>query len=83
MGRVTPIGLAGDDIPLLARIIAVADAFHAMISKRPYREALPVALAVLELKAGAGRSGIPPSSPRCSRSWNRTGFGRTLRAARG
>ncbi len=35
-----PAGLAGEEIPMGARILAVADAFHAMTSKRPYREAL-------------------------------------------
>src|SRR6476469_6175125 len=34
-----PDGLAGEQIPLEARIVAVADAFHAMISDRPYRPA--------------------------------------------
>ncbi len=35
--------IAGNDIPLEARILAVADAFDAMISHRPYRAAMPVA----------------------------------------
>jgi HD-GYP domain-containing protein (c-di-GMP phosphodiesterase class II) len=34
-----PDGLAGDDIPLAARLIAVADAFDAMTCERPYRQA--------------------------------------------
>jgi putative nucleotidyltransferase with HDIG domain len=46
--------IAGSDIPLGARIIAVADAFDAMISDRPYRSALPVAEAVDEIKRCAG-----------------------------
>jgi HD-GYP domain-containing protein (c-di-GMP phosphodiesterase class II)/CHASE2 domain-containing sensor protein len=49
-----PDGLAGKDIPLLARIIAAADAFDAMTSDRPYRRALPMARARKELIAGAG-----------------------------
>jgi HD-GYP domain-containing protein (c-di-GMP phosphodiesterase class II) len=40
-GQGYPDRLAGDDIPLMARILAVADAFDAMHSARPYREALP------------------------------------------
>lgn len=44
-----PDGLAGDDIPLLARIIAVADAYNAMTSDRPYRDALPSRVARLRL----------------------------------
>jgi HD-GYP domain-containing protein (c-di-GMP phosphodiesterase class II) len=34
--------------------VSVADSFHAMISKRPYRDALPVAAALEELRRGAG-----------------------------
>jgi len=49
-----PDGLAGDAIPPAARIVAVADAFHAMISNRPYRGAMSVQGAIDELKAGAG-----------------------------
>ncbi len=44
-----PDGLSGDEIPLLARIIAVADAYDAMTSDRPYREALPSRVARLRL----------------------------------
>jgi putative nucleotidyltransferase with HDIG domain len=40
-GRGYPDGLIGADIPLLSRIIAVADAFDAMTSDRPYRDAMP------------------------------------------
>lgn len=41
-GRGYPLGLKGDKISQFARIIAVADVFDAMTSKRPYREAMPV-----------------------------------------
>jgi putative nucleotidyltransferase with HDIG domain len=44
-----PDGLRGDDIPLLSRIIAVADAYDAMISDRPYRDAMPSRVARLRL----------------------------------
>jgi putative two-component system response regulator len=46
--------IAGNDIPLEARILAVADAFDAMISDRPYRAAMSVAQAVQEIKHCAG-----------------------------
>jgi putative two-component system response regulator len=46
--------IAGNDIPLEARILAVADAFDAMISDRPYRAAMPIAKAVEEIKHCAG-----------------------------
>jgi HD-GYP domain-containing protein (c-di-GMP phosphodiesterase class II) len=41
-GRGYPDGLAGDDIPLMARILAVADSFDAMSSDRPYRNGMPI-----------------------------------------
>lgn len=53
-GRGYPLGLAGKDIPLLARIIAVADAYDAMTSDRAYRRALPHEIAIAELERCAG-----------------------------
>jgi HD-GYP domain-containing protein (c-di-GMP phosphodiesterase class II) len=44
-----PDSLKGDDIPLLSRIIAVADAYNAMTSDRPYRDAMPSRVARLRL----------------------------------
>jgi putative nucleotidyltransferase with HDIG domain len=44
-----PDNLEGDDIPLLSRIIAVADAYNAMTSDRPYRDAMPSRVARLRL----------------------------------
>ncbi len=44
-----PDGAAGDDIPVIARIIAVADAYDAMTSDRPYRDAMPSRVARLRL----------------------------------
>ncbi|MEP6642498.1 MAG: HD domain-containing phosphohydrolase [Gaiellales bacterium] len=49
-----PGGLAGERIPIGARVVAVADAFDAMTSNRPYRAALPLDEAVARLRAGAG-----------------------------
>ncbi len=49
-----PYGLKGDDIPLSARIVAIADAYHALISDRPYRKGLSVQKACEILKMGAG-----------------------------
>jgi diguanylate cyclase (GGDEF)-like protein/putative nucleotidyltransferase with HDIG domain len=53
-GEGYPDGLRDGDIALEARIIAVADAFEAMTSDRPYRRAMPVAEAVAELRQFAG-----------------------------
>ena len=47
-------GLKGEEIPLIARIIAVADAFSAMTTTRPYRKALSVAEALRRLREAAG-----------------------------
>ena len=53
-GRGYPDRLGGSDIPLHARIMAVADSFDAMTSARPYRPALPHDEAARRLRAGAG-----------------------------
>jgi putative nucleotidyltransferase with HDIG domain len=47
-------GLASGDIPLAARILAVADSFDAMTAERPYRRALAIDAAIAELRAGSG-----------------------------
>jgi diguanylate cyclase (GGDEF)-like protein/putative nucleotidyltransferase with HDIG domain len=49
-----PDGLAGDDIPLESRILAVADAYEAMTADRPYRRAMDAAAARAELERCAG-----------------------------
>jgi putative nucleotidyltransferase with HDIG domain len=53
-GRGYPCGLKGDEIPLLARIVHVADAYDAMTSARAYRPALPAAVGLRELRRCAG-----------------------------
>lgn len=47
-----PDGLRGDEIPLLSRVIAVADSYNAMTSDRPYRDAMPSRVARLRLAQG-------------------------------
>ena len=54
-----PDGLSGESIPLASRILLVADAFDAMTSDRPYREALSVEAAVDQLRRNAGRQFDP------------------------
>ncbi len=49
-----PDGLAGEQIPLVSRIVFACDAWHAMTSDRPYRPAMTRAQAVSELRTGAG-----------------------------
>jgi response regulator RpfG family c-di-GMP phosphodiesterase len=53
-GRGFPDGLRGEKIPIEARIVAVADAFDAMTTRRPYRESRPPADALAELRRVAG-----------------------------
>jgi putative two-component system response regulator len=55
-GRGYPDGLAGDDIPLLARIVKVVDVFDALTTDRPYRKALTTA-AALEIMRGDADAG--------------------------
>jgi HD-GYP domain-containing protein (c-di-GMP phosphodiesterase class II) len=50
-----PDGLAGEDIPLGARILAAVDTFDALTTQRPYRDAMPVDAALAVLERGAGR----------------------------
>ncbi len=53
-GRGYPMGLAGDEIPQFARVLAVADAFDSMTSTRSYRGARPVDEALAELRKWSG-----------------------------
>jgi HD-GYP domain-containing protein (c-di-GMP phosphodiesterase class II) len=53
-GRGYPEGLVAEEIPLIARIIAVADAFDAMTSDRPYRKGIPISEAENRLKENRG-----------------------------
>ena len=53
-GRGYPQGLKGDDIPLIASIIGLADAFDAMTSKRVYRDAMSIQQALEEIEKGIG-----------------------------
>ena len=53
-GNGYPNGVAGDAIPLISRIIAVADAYNAMTSDRPYREAMPSQVARMRLAQAVG-----------------------------
>jgi putative nucleotidyltransferase with HDIG domain len=47
-----PDGIAGEEIPMISRIIAVADAYNAMTSDRPYRDAMPSRVARMRLAQG-------------------------------
>jgi diguanylate cyclase (GGDEF)-like protein len=58
-GKGYPDGLTGDEIPLPARIVLVADAFDALARDRPHRPARPVSEALEELRANAGTQFCP------------------------
>jgi response regulator RpfG family c-di-GMP phosphodiesterase len=64
-GRGYPRGLAGDRIPLFARIFAIADTFDAMTSNRPYRRALPAEAARAEIARCSGTQ----FDPRCAEAF--------------
>jgi len=53
-GRGYPTGLRGEEIPVEARAVAVADTYDAMTSDRPYRKALPVEVALAEIERCSG-----------------------------
>ena len=54
-----PDGLVGERIPVAARIVSACDAFNAMTTDRSYRKALPLSVAVAELRANAGTQFAP------------------------
>ena len=58
-GRGYPDRLVGERIPLAARILTVADALDAMTSDRPYRNALPLEIALEEIRAKSGTQFCP------------------------
>jgi len=58
-GNGYPHGLAGENIPLGGRYLAVADAFDAMVSKRPYKEARPISDALEEIERNLGKQFDP------------------------
>ncbi|MBE7709597.1 MAG: diguanylate cyclase [Cyanobacteria bacterium SIG32] len=53
-GKGYPEQLKGKDIPLAARIVSVADAYHALVSDRPYRKGMPIEKACEILRMGSG-----------------------------
>jgi putative nucleotidyltransferase with HDIG domain len=58
-GKGYPDGMAGDDIPHLARVVALADAFDAMTSDRPYRKGMAPEVAFAEIEKQAGKQFDP------------------------
>ncbi len=80
-GKGYPYGLAGADIPLEARILAIADAYEAMTSERSFRSALGEEVAISELQSGCRdpvrrrrRRGLPTPDRRRGRARPAAGF---------
>ena len=62
-GKGYPEGLKGEDIPLEARIMSLADVYDALISKRPYKEAFPKEKAIEIMREGIGTQFDPELAP--------------------
>jgi HD-GYP domain-containing protein (c-di-GMP phosphodiesterase class II) len=58
-----PRGLRGEDIPLAARIFALVDGFDVMTNDQPYRQALPIEIALSEIEAKADSHFDPTLAP--------------------
>jgi PAS domain S-box-containing protein len=75
-----PDGLRGEEIPLCAAIVAVADGFDAMLSDRPYRKAWPSHRAVAEVRAQKGRQYSPDVVEAFNRALRKGEIGRITSA---
>ncbi len=80
-GRGYPMGLAGDEIPEFARILAVADAFDSMTSTRSYRGARPIDEAIAELRKWSGTQFDPAFVDAFVAAIKREGWQRSERGA--
>jgi putative nucleotidyltransferase with HDIG domain len=80
-GRGYPLGLAGDEIPEFARVIAVADAFDAMTSNRSYRGARTLGDAVADLRRWSGTQFDPALVDAFIAALEREGWPRQVPAA--
>jgi HD-GYP domain-containing protein (c-di-GMP phosphodiesterase class II) len=79
-GRGYPDGMAGEEIPIVARIVCCCDAFNAMVTTRPYRPAMSIADARAELAANRGTQ-FDPNVVDAILALTVDGVGGTTRAA--
>jgi putative two-component system response regulator len=77
-GHGYPLGLAGDAIPIQARLLAIVDTFDAMTTYRPYRPALPPAVAFETLMENSGTQFDPSIVDAFARCWERGDIQRLL-----
>lgn len=77
-GKGYPNGLVGEQIPLAGRLVAVADTFDAMTSTRPYRQALPAAIGLEELKRCQGTQFDPAVVALFLQAWEEGDFRNTV-----
>ncbi|GAA5513569.1 hypothetical protein Dcar01_02310 [Deinococcus carri] len=73
-GRGYPDGLRGEDIPLLARLFALCDVYDALVSTRPYKQAMPPEQALGILRAGRGTQFDPELTDLFERLWHAGAF---------
>jgi HD-GYP domain-containing protein (c-di-GMP phosphodiesterase class II) len=66
-----PDALAGEDIPLGARIVSVCDAFDAMVADRPYRAGMDASDALVELERCSGSQFDPAVVAAFADAWSR------------
>jgi putative two-component system response regulator len=71
-----PRGLRGEDIPLAARVFSLVDAFDVMTNDQPYRQALPIELALAEIDAKTGTHFDPALTPIFLRMLDELGLSR-------
>jgi HD-GYP domain-containing protein (c-di-GMP phosphodiesterase class II) len=70
-GKGYPAGLVGEAIPLIARIVAVADVFDALTTDRPYRDAMAVPAAIEHIRRESGKQFDPRVVEAFLRAWER------------
>ena len=69
-----PDGLKGEGIPLVARVVAVADTFDAMTTTRPYQKAMPLDYVIRQIKSFAGKSFDPAVIAALDKAWSTGDF---------
>jgi len=69
-----PDGLKGEKIPLVARVVAVADTFDAMTTTRPYQKAMPLNYVIRQIKSFAGKSFDPVVIAALDKAWSSGDF---------